>query len=355
MIEALRDNPPDVAAWRMGFAVSSVGEDGQPAPVSAVGDHAVVGDRLRFTPRFPAVRGLTYEVRVAMSSLLAPTKHLHSGGSAESAPGAPGTGVGGAVVISRVTVPETGRPPTVVEVVHPALDLIPANVLRIYLHFSAAMARGEAYRHLRLEQHDGTAVEAAFLELPEELWDGERRRFTLLFDPGRIKRGLSPHEALGPPLHPGKRYRLIIDGGWRDAEGRPLGQDHIYRFETGAADRRMPRIDEWTVDAPDAGTRRSLNVNFGEPLDHALAARLISLLDAEGQRVEGTVSVDAGGHRWQLVPARDWRAGEYRLVADGALEDLAGNSLRGVFDRDLAAGERESESRRFDRVVEIRP
>ena len=38
----------------------------------------------------------------------------------------------------------------------------------------------------------GQAVADPFLELDEELWSTDGRRFTLLFDPGRIKRGLKP-------------------------------------------------------------------------------------------------------------------------------------------------------------------
>ncbi len=37
---------------------------------------------------------------------------------------------------------------------------------------------------------------------------------------------------------------------------------------------------------------------------------------------------------WRLVPAEPWQAGPYELVVDGILEDLAGNSLTRVFDRD---------------------
>ena len=43
-------------------------------------------------------------------------------------------------------------------------------------------------------------------------------RFTLLFDPGRIKRGLKPAQRrVGPVLEEGKSYTLVIDRGWTDA------------------------------------------------------------------------------------------------------------------------------------------
>ena len=69
------------------------------------------------------------------------------------------------------------------------------------------MSRGEVYRRVRLVGEQGD-VDLPFLELGEELWDPEGRRLTLLFDPGRIKRGLKPREDAGQILQPGKRYAL---------------------------------------------------------------------------------------------------------------------------------------------------
>ena len=71
------------------------------------------------------------------------------------------------------------------------------------------MSRGEAYRHIRLLDATGKPVAAPFLELDEELWSDDGKRFTLLFDPGRIKRGLKPREELGPVLEAGKSYELV--------------------------------------------------------------------------------------------------------------------------------------------------
>jgi hypothetical protein len=71
----------------------------------------------------------------------------------------------------------------------------------------------------------GAKVDVPFLELGEELWDPSGRRFTLFFDPGRIKRGLLSQQELGIALHEGKRYTLVIDKGWKDADGRTLVAD----------------------------------------------------------------------------------------------------------------------------------
>jgi hypothetical protein len=56
--------------------------------------------------------------------------------------------------------------------------------------------RGEAYEHIKLLDAKGKPLEEVFLELGEELWDPEMKRFTLLFHPGRVKKGLVPREEL---------------------------------------------------------------------------------------------------------------------------------------------------------------
>ena len=73
-----------------------------------------------------------------------------------------------------------------------------------------------------------TASHAVFLP-GEELWDQGFRRLTMTFDPGRIKRGLTSNEAIGPPLAEGKHYTLVIDrrlaGCARRAYARRLPKD----------------------------------------------------------------------------------------------------------------------------------
>ncbi|NIP93248.1 MAG: hypothetical protein GWO24_07240, partial [Akkermansiaceae bacterium] len=84
-------------------------------------------------------------------------------------------------------------PRTTVTHVAPGADVLPFNLLKFYLHFSAPMTRGRAYQHITLRHHDGQPVADPFLELPEELWNPEMTRLTILLDPGRIKRGLLPN------------------------------------------------------------------------------------------------------------------------------------------------------------------
>jgi hypothetical protein len=223
---------------------------------------------------------------------------------------------------------------TVVQAVHPATREVPANLLRLYVVFSASMSIGEAADRVRLVEADGRRVEGAFLELQEELWDPTRRRLTLILDPGRIKRGLRGHQELGAPLQAGHRYRLEIDAGWRDGRGRPLGASFSHELVAGPDDREAPAPSTWRLDPP-GGAAAPLVVRLPEPLDRALLASRMAVEDPAGRPVAGTIDVDEGDRRWRFTPREAWRPGAYRLRVAPDLEDVAGNSLRRLFDADL--------------------
>jgi len=53
------------------------------------------------------------------------------------------------------------------------------------------------------------------------------------------------------------------------------------------------------------------------------------------------VDVERQETRWRFSPRAAWKAGSYQLVADTAIEDLAGNHIGQAFDIDV-----------FDRVTQ---
>ena len=55
----------------------------------------------------------------------------------------------------------------------------------------------------------------------------------------------------------------------------------------------------------------------------------------DGRLVDGTPSTGRDERVVALTPPRAWAAGSHQLVVDPVLEDLAGNSVSRVFDRDL--------------------
>ena len=227
------------------------------------------------------------------------------------------------------------KPTTVVDRVYPSTNVLPENQLKFYIHFSAPMARGFAYDHVSLLDESGKKIDAPFLELGEELWDPEARRFTLFFDPGRIKRGLLTQEELGIVLHEGRRYTLVIDKGWKDAEGTPMAVDFRKSFTVGAADRKPVDVRAWKIKKPAAGSRAAMTVEFPEPMDRALTERELDIVDSSGTSVRGSISVGAGEKSWIFTPDAVWKKGSYEVRVGSVIADLAGNMIDRPFEIDV--------------------
>jgi hypothetical protein len=275
------------------------------------------GSAVSFVPRLPFVSGMSYTVVGSDFDDVDP------------------------VTITRPA-RDAGECTTRVVEIHPTANEVPRNLLRCYVQFSHRMSEGFAASHVRVvDAETGEAIEGAFLPMEPELWDRARRRVTVLFDPARIKRGLAPHREIGYPLQVGATVDVVIDGGFLDSFGRSLVRTHARRYVVGADVRARVDPGAWDIASPPAGTRDALAVRFDRPLDHALLQHCLSVVPREpsgrgGGSFAGSVEIPIGEQSWRFTPADAWTAGEYELVVDTKLEDLAGNSVARVFDRDLS-------------------
>ena len=304
---ALDDPGPSV----LQVSVTEPGDTSSTVPPMA-GRYVVDGDLLRFEPRYRPSEGLVLTIVVRADSEI--TRRIEL-------PAAP-----------------TASSSTVVTGVFPSADSIPANHLRWYIEFSAPMREGDAERHVHLLDASGNEVDDAFLIVSDELWDPARRRLTVLFDPGRVKQGVRQNLESGAPLVAGRNYVLRIDPEWRDGKGVPLARGHEKRFHVTEASRTAMVSSVWKVAAPREGTREPVSIDFGRPLDKALAERLIVVMYGDSM-VTGRVSLAPGERIWQLAPDQMWQGREYELRVSPVLEDPAGNRVGLNFDRDRAQGE----------------
>jgi hypothetical protein len=183
-----------------------------------------------------------------------------------------------------------GEPARVVAI-HPDVDVVPLNLLKVYVEFDRPIAEGRV-----------TVGPTDLFVQDLELWSRDRRRLTCLVEPGRIKRGMSD----GYPLHEGGELTVHVEGRGVPAAVR------TYRVGPPLTSRVDP--DAWQVDR---GT--ALTLRFGRPLDQALLEHAIA--------APGTI--EHGATWWRVTPAPD------AVYVDTGLEDVAGNSIRRVFDRDL--------------------
>jgi hypothetical protein len=229
-------------------------------------------------------------------------------------------------------------PTTIVSQVHPDADVLPENLLKFYLYFSAPMSGGHIYEHIHLRDGAGKDISLPFLEIDEELWSPDMTRLTLFIDPGRIKRGVRPLEEIGSALEAGKRYTLVLDHEWKDAAGLPLRETFQKQFQVGPADREPPDPARWKVQPPKSGTSEPLTVIFPEAMDHALAQRMIRVARESGELIKGIAALEDRDRRWAFVPSNPWARGAFRLIIPTTIEDLAGNNIGKAFEVDLLEG-----------------
>lgn len=275
------------------------------------------GDTMLFTPRFPPSSGVALWVRADGARL----------GRTDSARLLQWWQFDFPAVAGDTS------PPTLVAI-HPAGDSLPENLLRWYLEFSRPMRPGQALDHVRLVDDQGGEDRTAFLDTSEELWDPEGRRLTLLFDPGRVKRGIRTNVEQGRPLVAGHAYRLRIEPGWEDLSGRGLEGRSEKMIVTTAADHDGPDPLTWDLLLPVVGGTDPLVVSFGEPLDHALATQLIAVIDERGAPVRGAVVLKRDDREWRFTPDEPWTEGRYQLLTSPELEDVAGNRPGRPFDHE---------------------
>lgn len=274
-----------------------------------LGSYAIERGDLVFHPNFPLAPGVRYRAVFRDPGGGAPVERTFDGPS-------------------RDTVRRTR-----VEHVYPSADLWPSNQLRLYIYFSAPMSRGEADQRIRLLDTNSKVQKGVFLP-GEELWDPNYRRLTMTFDPGRIKRGLTSNQAMGAPIVEGKRYRLVIDGDWPDARGVSMVEGFSKYFRGGPEERNPPDPKQWRITAPKAGTTAGLIVDFPKPMNYPLLQRMLQVSNGTA-RVAGTIDIDRLETRWRFTPHEAWKARQYQLIVDTAVEDLAGNHIGQAFDIDI--------------------
>jgi hypothetical protein len=271
---------------------------------SILGNLSEDGDAILFTPLIPLTPGLTYKI------------------------------VQAGKFIGEIKVPLSNNinAPHIVAI-YPQGDTLPENNLKLYLQFSHPMLTGNAIDHITLLDGKDT-LRDVFLDLQPELWDTTGKVLTLWFDPGRIKRGLVLNRERGNPLKEGEKYHLVVSSKWKDSRGLNL-QEYTKEFIAGSWDDQQPDINKWKINLPSSGTKNPLMIKLNELLDHYLLQESIVVLNSNGGVVQGSVNVSNKDSAWSFTPAEPWQKGNYTLRVNAKLEDLAGNNLNKVFDRDV--------------------
>ncbi|MBC7872383.1 MAG: hypothetical protein H7Y01_00230, partial [Ferruginibacter sp.] len=262
-------------------------------------------DAVIFTPLIAFTRGLTYEVSLSNK------------------------------LISQFTIPhgDTATSTGVISV-YPTSDTLPGNLLKIYIAFSNPMQEGQALKNIVIIENQKDTLPEIFLDLDQELWNKERTMLTLWLDPGRIKRDLQPNQKLGAPLQQNNTYQLFIKQTWPDTRGSLLQSSFRKEFNVGPRDSLSPDPVDWTIQTPLPRTRQSLRIDLQEPLDYLLLKKAIRITGKKGNNINGVFETDDEETVLLFIPSAGWEPGDYTVEIEARLEDLAGNNLNRLFDKD---------------------
>ncbi len=280
----------------------------------AMAGRYTVDGTLRFWPSFPLDPGREYDVRFQPSNI---------GRAGVDA----GRAVAGVVSIPAIT----RQPSTSVSAVHPSGDVIPENNLRMYISFSSPMGQQGGLEHIAFFDDEGREVPDVVLPLDTELWNAERTRYTVILDPGRVKKDILPNRSMGRPLHKGEGITVVVKKNWLDANGTPLVSEFRHRYRVGPADEKPLYTGDWRIASPAAGSRDPVIVTFPQPLDYGLLQRSLAV-SRGATTLAGETRIADGESRWEFVPRSEWQRGPYTLTILPILEDLAGNRIGRAFE-----------------------
>lgn len=228
------------------------------------------------------------------------------------------------------------KPSTYIKNIYPTSSQLPMNQLKFYIEFSAPMRLGNVFENIHLYKlPEGKLESEAFLVTAEELWNPDKTRVTIFFDPGRIKRGVQPNLQLGLPLVEGNKYKLVIDKSWLDVNDVKLTKGFEKIFDVVSVDRESPSAENWKIDFPKTKNKSAIKIDFKEAMDFGLLHSAIVIVDHENRYVEGVIKLSDNESKWMFTPKNKWLKGNYKMIINAWLEDLSGNNLNRKFDVNL--------------------
>ncbi len=210
--------------------------------------------------------------------------------------------------------------------VFPASDILPANVLRFYIHFLNPTDFQNPFKYIHIENENGEIISEPFVEMEEGLWSADRKRLTVLIHPGRIKRNVGPNMTIGEVFEVGKSYKLVVSQGWG------LKAKYTKSFRIMEAVRAKIDIGKWRLTKPRSGTLQALVVETNRLLDKALSERMISIQDVDGDVIDGKFEYSSLRSRLRFTPGKPWKSALFYVYVDPRLEDVCGNTPQSAFD-----------------------
>ncbi len=216
-------------------------------------------------------------------------------------------------------------------VVYPTTDSIPVNILRFYIQFSAPMQEMDILNHIKLSNEEGKNITGVFFENQNELWSEDRTKVTLIIDPGRVKLGLLANNIMGRAFDVGKKYTLMMDSLLMDFNDQKLENSFTKTFIAVTEDRLPPDTKTWKLSLIKSKTKDKFSIDFKDKIDHLSAQTLIKIFK-DTKKIEGSISLLVQEQKWVFKPTKKWEKGNYQILVNPRLEDIAANAVNQIFD-----------------------
>jgi hypothetical protein len=197
----------------------------------------------------------------------------------------------------------------------PSAPVLPANTLRFYFTFDRP-ARSEVHQQdIQLLDSGDRPLVDVFMDFGQELWSPDGKRLTVLFDPGKVKRGVEAPGSQLTPLTAGQTYTIAL-GNFRN----------VFRVGQPVRTRVDPRL--WAV----TSNSRNVSVRFDRVMDAALVEDQLGIEDESRRPVPCVVRVIDGGNAATCKFARPLKKGRYVMTVGERIEDVAGNRMNEALD-----------------------
>ena len=215
--------------------------------------------------------------------------------------------------------------------IYPKTDSIPVNILRFYIQFSKPMQEMNILQHVHLTNSSNQDLTGVFYENQYELWNENRTMVTIIVDPGRVKTGLLANNKMGRAFDEGIKYSLTVDNSLLDFNDQKLGKSFTKTFVAVKEDRLAPDTKKWDLTLPKKNTKEEIEIHFNDKIDPISATTLIKIYKGN-KEIKGAILLKKKEKAWLFQPLNEWEIGEYQIVVNPRLEDIAANSLTQIFD-----------------------
>ena len=311
IVASIEDHNFTFEQWSAFFNVKT-----NPSGPAVIGTYKIVDNHLAFSPKFLPDPNIRYFVNFSYPALAQLLSHDISEQTTYTD-------------VVSFEPPETTRPEILS--VTPNLEIVPANLLRFYVYFSAPMGLENPYDFITIEDSNGKVLVDPFVIIPEGLWNIDRTRLTLLLHPGRVKQGVGPNMTEGDILLAGNDYTLKINADWKGASGETLKENFARRINATNPLRKAVNVNLWALRAEQNQNQIGiLTIVTDHPLDQPLAKRMLYIMNEDGQILPSQVEFTSAEEMKIL-----WRADgskELELHIDHRLEDVCGNTPLYAFD-----------------------